>query len=315
LASGFEYPIPWYRLPLNIWYVFVALWMAIFDSRRVSIEKYVKEHTGTDVFRLGDLNMNPAAMEGIKVLVANRLEIEWDLKVIPSYIVPCGPIIRPARPVAEVDPEIEAWLDRGTTIYINLGSHVELPLAVVTHIAAALRQTFEVADSGVEGKLKLPLQIFWKLKKKDFDGDDEIRAILGDYMDADRIRIVEWLGPEPSVFIQHRNIAVVANHGGANSFLEAVVAGKPQIIFPAWMDCFDFANRAEFLGIGLWPNKHTTGRYEVRDLTDSFLSVLVGPAAERMRANATRLAAICNEEPGREVAAKAILAEIEETSS
>ncbi len=295
---------------MNVYYVSVALAVAIFDPRRVEIQRYVKEHAGVDVFALSDLNMRAGDVDiqGIKLLVANREEIEWPLKVIPPYIVSCGPIIRPTPPI---DDELDRWLSRRPTIYINLGTHVVLSLEIALHMATALSYVLDAADEGKHGEKK-ELQILWKLKKFESPDDDKtISKIFGDHMATGRVRIVEWLTSEPAAIALHDNVAVSVNHGGANSFLEAVAAGKPQIILPAWMDCYDFANRVEFLGLGGWAHKRTTLRVEAADLSAAFVEVLLGPRAAEIKANARRLGALCNEVPGRFAADKAILTEMD----
>lgn len=112
-------------------------------------------------------------------------------------------------------------------------------------------------------------------------------------MCSDRVRVAPWIIPDPSAFVQHEYIVVCINHGGANSFLEAVVTGKPQIILPAWIDCFDFANRAEMLGIGLWGNKRVAGGYiHEADLSAALVEILAGSRAEEIRSNAKGMAAL-----------------------
>ncbi len=120
--------------------------------------------------------------------------------------------------------------------------------------------------------------------------------------------MVDWLKPQPSAVLVHPNIVAFVKHGGANSFLEGVVAAKPQVVIPAWMDCFDFANRVKLLGNGVWANKRTGFGLEAEDLAAALVPVLLGPSAQAIRAKAKELAAMCNKIPGRILAAKTILA-------
>lgn len=58
-------------------------------------------------------------------------------------IIPCSPMIHPAAPVTSADPELAAWLARGPTVYINLGTHVLLDEDYAVEMALALKILFE----------------------------------------------------------------------------------------------------------------------------------------------------------------------------
>jgi len=297
-------------MPLNAWYVLLAITLAIFDTQRFKMEQYVKAETGADIAGLYQIAVDPPP--GVKLLVANLRELDYPLKTIPSHIVPCGPMVLPAPPVAETDPELAQWLDRGPTLYINLGTLVKTSLEGAETTSAAIRHALDAVAQDPEESLKR-LQVLWKLEGLDFDPKDTsvFQASLGDELANGTVRLVDWLKPQPSAVLAHPNIVAFVNHGGANSFLEGVVAAKPQVVLPAWMDCFDFANRVELLGNGLWANKRTRFGLEVEDLAAALVEVLLGPRARAIRAKAEELAAICNKIPGRILAAKTILAETE----
>ncbi|KAK7926668.1 UDP-glucoronosyl and UDP-glucosyl transferase [Apiospora marii] len=117
----------------------------------------------------------------------------------------------------------------------------------------------------------------WKLTKRGQYGaaekDSRIHSVLEEDLDNYRVRTVPWLHSEPSAILTEPSIICSVDHGGANSFLEAVrqvisptrhklfigysnnkanntcfrTAGVPQIVLPVWIDCLDFAIRAEEL--------------------------------------------------------------------
>jgi UDP:flavonoid glycosyltransferase YjiC (YdhE family) len=91
----------------------------------------------------------------------------------------------------------------------------------------------------------------------------------------------------------------------ANSSLRS--AGIPQILLPAWADCYDFANRVELLQVGRRANKKAKPRWSHLELSASLREVLIGPQAEEIRKNATRLAEKFPENEGRNRAAAEIL--------
>jgi hypothetical protein len=294
-------------MPLNAWYIILAITLAVFDTHRLETERVVKAETGADVIGLHNLGANPPP--NTKLLVANRKELEYPLRYIPEHIVPVGPMVLPVSPVAKDDPDLATWLDKGPTLYINMGTHFQTSLVGVRAIMGALRFTLDAARHNGMDKL----QVLWKLKGLDFTSpeDEAVKAVLGDELAKGSVRIVEWLAPQPLAVLEHPNVVAFMNHGGANSFLEGVVAGKPQVIVPAWMDCFDFANRVELLGNGIWANKTKIMRIVPQELGDALVEVLMGPSAEKMRAKAEELAKLSNKVPGREAAAKTILAEID----
>ena len=198
------------------------------DVRKKQIQQYVYEHTGgTHLVTLNDLSLNPRL--GIKILVANLPELEFPLKVIPKHIVPCGPLIRPAKPVAEVDPDLAQWLSQGPTIYINLGTHVLMNEDTAVEMATALRIVLDHARSSAHKQAKMErLQVIWKLLRNTNAGDFEVNTpksrihnILGRYIDTEVVRIVEWIEPEPTAVLENENVVCSMHHGGANSFLES----------------------------------------------------------------------------------------------
>jgi polyene glycosyltransferase len=46
-------------------------------------------------------------------------------------------------------------------------------------------------------------------------------------------------------------VRVFLTHGGGNGFHEGMYFGKPLLVMPFWLDCFDFAVRAIDSGVGL----------------------------------------------------------------
>lgn len=265
---------------------------------------------------LDDLNQRPPP--GVKYLVANLPEVEFPLTKIPPHIIPCGPIIRPAPAVKEVDPELAAWLALGPTVYISLGTHAKTTERTAVEIAKSIRVLLDRAmgwRGGDGGDEKVPwerLQVLWKLTRKAPCYDDErMRDVLGRDIDSGRVRIVDWIAPEPSSLLEERNVVCAVHHGGANSFLEAVAAGVPQVVLPVWIDCFDYANRAEVLGIGLWGNRKARPRCEARELAPVLVEAVFGAGAEGRRARARELKRVCERDPGRMVAARSIMGEID----
>lgn len=204
------------------------------------------------------------------------------------------------------DPELEEWLAQGPTVYANLGTQFKLTAAEALEFALALRDLLDAADK--------KLQILWKLKQTtdDFSRDDDsewkaVRDALRPEMEADRVRIVQWVEADPCAVLQSGHIVCSVHRGGANSHHEALVAGLPQVILPAWLDCYDFGNWAELNGYGIRANKTAAPRWTRKEFGGALKEVIVSERAATFVENARRFAARHPANAGRDKAAKMIL--------
>lgn len=226
VLSALPYPIPWSQVPLNIFYTCVLMYHAVMDERKTALDKYVKKETGATIIRMDKFMYAPPPY--LKILVATRAEFDFPVH-IPRHIVPCGTIIRPTPSVAEVDPELDAWLARGPTVYITLGTHKMLDKRLAIEMAMALRELVDRARE-VGGKWSR-IQVLWKMRRKgefmkEFDysvekGSD-FYEILEREMDEDRIKIVKWVTAEPIAVLETGNVCCLVSHGGANSFNDGI---------------------------------------------------------------------------------------------
>ncbi|KAF9764432.1 hypothetical protein IL306_002804 [Fusarium sp. DS 682] len=236
---------------------------------------------------------------------------------MPPQLTSCGPIIRAAPPIAEVDSALAVWLSRGPTIYVNLGTHHKSNPTEAHEMAKAFRNVLEHADT--MESMEEPLQILWKLgrlpdeqgnvpKRDSYTGEwalitDELQA----YIKQGRARVTDWLVAEPKSVLESHNIVCSVNHGGANSFYEALCSGVPQALLPAWTDCYDFANRVELLGIGRWANKKAKPRWKEDELAEALLDIIFGPESAGIRKRTEKIASRHPEWEGRQRAAQEIL--------
>jgi UDP:flavonoid glycosyltransferase YjiC (YdhE family) len=88
---------------------------------------------------------------------------------------------------------------------------------------------------------------------------------------------------------------------------KAFSAGVPQVLLPAWTDCYDFANRVELLGVGRWANKKAKPRWKEDELSDAIIETLFGTESAQMKKTAREVASRHPEWKGRHKAAKEIL--------
>ncbi len=168
-----------------------------------------------------DLIRNPPP--GLKIFVGSLQELDFP-GVKPSHVIPCGPIITTASPLWDADPELGAWLSRRPTLYINLGSicHIEedRALELARAVVVVLEQA-QLAASQSPG-----LQVLWKLSKfgeYSTGVGSKLYEILNHWIEADQVRIVDWLKPDPIAVLESGHVACIVHHGGANSFNEAVM--------------------------------------------------------------------------------------------
>jgi hypothetical protein len=83
------------------------------------------------------------------------------------------------------------------------------------------------------------------------------------------------------------------------------------VILPAWGDCYDFAHRAEFLGVGRWGSRKAAPQWAATELGSVLFDVMLGKQAGETKAKAAALAeSIQRKGAGRQLAARYILEEL-----
>ncbi|OIW25170.1 UDP-Glycosyltransferase/glycogen phosphorylase [Coniochaeta ligniaria NRRL 30616] len=286
LFSGFSYPIPWYQVPLNIFYILYAVNLYLRDHYRQSVKDHLATQTKATLKTPIDLIRSPPP--GVKILVGSLPELDFPA-VPPAHVFPCGPIVRSAGPLGEADPELAAWLARRPTVYVNLGSicHIEedRALELARAVVVVLEQAAASPGSG--------LQVLWKLSKfgeYSTGVGSRMYEILGRWVDADQVRIVDWLQPEPIAVLESGHVVCIVHHGGANSFNEAVIV--------------------EMLGIGRLGSRKAKPLWAADELGGVLADVLFGKDSDSIQSKAKALAAVCKERgDGAENAARLLLEE------
>ena len=84
-------------------------------------------------------------------------------------------------------------------------------------------------------------------------------------------------------------------------------AGVPQVILAQWYDCYDYACKAEYLGIGVYGNKSVAPEIDGTEFGNALLKV-VGreDRANEIRAKAEEVGRICQRSGGRRLAAELV---------
>ena len=74
-----------------------------------------------------------------------------------------------------------------------------------------------------------------------------------------------------------------------------------------WLDCYNYAQLAEDVGVGVYANRDTAPMWSVAGIRDAFLKVLGDEEdSRRMKEKARALGQKARKEPGRYVAAREI---------
>lgn len=148
----------------------------------------------------------------------------------PDNLHMLGPMIPPVDPFAS-EGDLAGWLDaHASVVYVCLGTMTKLTAEQVTALAQAL------------DRLGPEHHVLWKLPK-------EQQALLPSEL-GDHIRLEEWV-PSQLAVLAHENVRAFVTHGGGNGLHEGIRFGKPLLVMPAWLDCYDLAARAVDAGVGL----------------------------------------------------------------
>jgi hypothetical protein len=206
MASGLQFPIPWWQIPINIYMNLMLGYAIAKDPRLNRITAGLKENGIEKPYSLMDVFYND-----IPWLSAGSLEADFPMSVLPDHAIACGPIYLKTAPVAKQDPEMAAWLKERPTIMINQGSHADYSEEGAKEMLEALRYVFDTTDQ----------QVLWKFKKRS-DYSDDFQEIVATELKNGRLKLTPWIKADPSAILESGEIALSVHHGGANSYFEAV---------------------------------------------------------------------------------------------
>lgn len=293
-CSGFSFPVPWYLILANIYMQIRLLGVFLFASRFRTMERcrkiagLVGKYPVIESWRADEEYLSPSMPE-----------LEAPSIFVPRNVTACGPLLVPARVISESDPKLAGWLQRRPTILINLGSHMLSEGSDAVELAKGVRFVLSRHQD---------LQVLWKLQQQTAMTDD-LKAILGAELELDeRVKIRNWLETDPVTLMQSGHVICSVHHGGANSFYEALGSGVPQVVLPVWYDTYDFANRVEYLGIGLWASKATAPHVDADEFSQAVMAVVdQGEDGRMRRVRARELREMCQKAGGRNRACAKII--------
>ncbi|TFK37243.1 hypothetical protein BDQ12DRAFT_653145 [Crucibulum laeve] len=308
MASGYQYPLQWSQVVPNI-ILTLSLTYNLLTCPRMKLINDTRKAFGLD----GMLPLFGGFQKDVEYLAPMIPELDFPLTVIPQNITLCGPFILPVtHTVAHNDAELAQWLkdSNGRTILVNLGTHAIVNTTNTRELAKAFSAVIQ--HERIHGR---SLQILWKLQLVPGSEVDEIlKEELGSEIKIGIVRVVDWLAVDPIAILQQGNIICSIHHGGANSFFEGIMTGTPHIVLPRWYDCYDYANRVEYLHVGIYGNRTAAPDTNSEELTTAVIKIIASGSEYITRAK--QLAALCQGKcGGRELGAKRILKAAEEMLS
>jgi 2-acylglycerol O-acyltransferase 1 len=260
---GTGYPFPLTSSPrslINNIYIFTRFVYLILSN---PILKSIEQHRQAHGLPGKSATIAPFERKPELYVFASIREADYPLQV-PEYVAEFGPIIPPrSQSTNEKEPSasyaaLSDWLDQAPTIVICLGSLFTYDSSDIIPLATALCNVLLRYEKH---------HLLWKIPKKDQHSNllDEIFRPLGGWKDSERIKIVDWIEMPMSEVLEHKTVVVNVNHGGANSYGEAMHAGVSQILLPQWIEHYDNAVKAEWLSIGTYGNKSTAPYFNMTE--------------------------------------------------
>ncbi|UJW32774.1 glycosyltransferase [Saccharothrix sp. AJ9571] len=254
----------------------------------MAMSKDMKARQGEDAKVRAELGVAPEAygqfvrVEQAELVLCNTIpELDYPFE-LPEKVRTVGAMMPPLPESA--DTEITDWLSaQDSVVYMGFGTITRLTAEQVGALVEVARR--------LDGEH----QVLWKLpteQQKWLPPADQLPGNL---------RIENWVPSQLDV-LAHPNVKLFFTHGGGNAYNEGVYFGKPQVMRPLWVDCYDQAVRGESFGISLTLDKPR--EMDVDDVLDKLTRVL---SDDSFRAEAERLARLQREAGGREAAADLIL--------
>jgi polyene glycosyltransferase len=190
----------------------------------------------------------------------------------------------PPLPEAADDADLSGWLDvQRSVVFMGFGTITRLTRAQVLAFVAVARRLSEHS-------------FLWKLPRD----QQEFLPPAGEL--PGNLRIETWVPSQLDV-LAHPNVTVFFTHAGGNGFHEGLYFGKPLVVRPLWVDCYDQAIRGQDCGVSLTLDK--PGTVDVDDVVDKLTRVLGEPS---FRERAQQFGAELRAAGGRQSAADLVLA-------
>lgn len=165
------------------------------------------------------------------VLCCSVPEMDYPFE-LPAKVRTVGTLV-PPLPQAPQDDGLSGWLDaRESVIYVGFGTVTRLTEEQIAGMVEVARR--------LDGRY----DVLWKLPS------DQQRLLPPAETLPGNLRIEDWVPSQLDV-LAHPHVRAFFTHAGGNGFHEGVYFGKPMLVRPLWVDCYDQAVRGEDFGVSL----------------------------------------------------------------
>ncbi|MFF9646745.1 glycosyltransferase [Kitasatospora aureofaciens] len=198
------------------------------------------------------------------VLCNSVPELDYPFE-LPEKVRLVGAMVPPLPESSPADDGsgVMDWLDaQSSVVYMGFGTITRLT-------APQVRDLVEVARR-LDGRH----QVLWRLPAEQQHLLPPTAELPGN------LRVESWLPSQLDV-LAHPKVEVFFTHGGGNGFHEGVYFGKPLVVRPLWVDCYDQAVRGRDFGISLTLDRPRD--FDPADVVDKLTRVL-GDRSFRERA-------------------------------
>jgi polyene glycosyltransferase len=243
----------------------------------------MKERNAEDQQVRQELGVDPAATGQMTRVEKAELVLNYSIPQL-DYPFDIPPMFRTVGalvpPLPRAEPgELGQWLDaQSSVVYMGFGTITRLTGDEVTALVEVTRRMPEH-------------QFLWKLPT------EQQKWLPANENLPPNLRVENWVPSQLDV-LAHPNVKLFFSHGGGNAYHESLYFGKPMVMRPLWVDCYDQAVRGEDFGVSLTLSRPRT--FEPDDVVDKLTRVLTD---DSFRVNAERFAARQHEAGGRTKAA------------
>lgn len=248
------------------------------------LSRTMKERNAEDQQVQRELGIDPGANGQMTRVEKAELVLNYSIPQL-DYPFDIPPMFRTigamVPPLPQADPgELGRWLDaQSSVVYMGFGTITRL---TSDEVAALVEVTRRMPDH----------QFLWKLPT-------EQQKWLPAQLPAN-LRVENWVPSQLDV-LAHPSVKLFFTHGGGNAYHESLYFGKPMVMRPLWVDCYDQAVRGKDFGVSLTLSRPRA--FEPDDVVDKLTRVLTD---DSFRVKAERFAALQREAGGRARAADLI---------
>ncbi|QDY80150.1 glycosyltransferase [Streptomyces qinzhouensis] len=219
------------------------------------------------------------------VLCNSIAELDYPF-IVPERMKLVGAMVPPLpeAPRGGDDSGLTDWLDaRPSVVYMGFGTITRLDREQVASLVEVARR---MSDRH---------QFLWRLP-----AEQQHLLPATDTLPAN-LRIESWLPSQLDV-LAHPHVRLFFTHGGGNGFNEGMYFGKPMVVRPLWVDCYDQAVRGQDFGLSLTLDRPRD--VDPDDVVDKLTRVLGDP---RFSERAERIGKLHRTAGGRQIAADLLL--------